>query len=76
MSLTHTVYIAKMNKMEDLHPKIHYSPHIKLTVPPLIEIWRLLFILVSGPIHNTVPNMLWLCVPVLLADFCLRVQRH
>ena len=21
MSLTHTVYIAKMNKMEDLHPK-------------------------------------------------------
>ena len=42
----------------------------------LPELWKPLLIQVSGLIQSTVLNWLWPSVPVLLADLCLRLQRH
>ena len=48
----------------------------KCLFSPLPELRRTLFIQVSGLTQNTDLNQLWASVPVLLADLCLRLQRH
>ena len=48
----------------------------KCLCSPLPELWRPVFIQVSGLIQNTDLNQLWPSVPVLLADLCLKLQRH
>ena len=46
----------------------------KCLCSPLPELWRPVFIQVSGLIQNTDLNQLWPSVPVLLADLCLNFR--
>ena len=69
--------IAKINKKERLASKRSIIlPKSKCLCSPSPGLQRPLFIQVSGPIQNTVLNQLWPSVPVLLAELCLRFQRH
>ena len=69
--------IAKINKKERLASKRSIIlPKSKCSCSPSQEFKRPLFIQVSGLIQSTVLNWLWPRVPVLLADLCLRLQRH
>jgi len=47
-----------------------------LSVCALPEFWRPPFNQVSGLIQSTVLSLIWPSVPLLVADLCLRLQRH
>ena len=71
------MHVANINKKERcLSHRSIILLKSKCLCSLLPELWKPLLIQVSGLIQSTVLNWLWPRVPVLLADLCLRLQRH
>ena len=71
------MYKAKIKKKERLaSQRSIILLESKCLCSPLPELWRPVFIQVSGLIQSTVLNLIWPSVPVLVANLCLRLQRH